>query len=111
MIKHINRLHGLSVIKEYQLIEVIRKIYELYQESVRTGRIEEITKKSHEMLIDAVSFAHIFENPFLSEDDGINKVKTALLLIQKDFESKFTFSPFHVRPIPFVRNRILRNRA
>lgn len=98
--KHINRLHGLSVIKEYQLIEVIRKIYELYQESVRNRQDRKITKKSHEMLIDAVSFAHIFENPFLSEDDGINKVKTALLLIQKDFESKFTFSPFHVRPIP-----------
>lgn len=28
------------------------------------------------------------------------KVKTALLLIQKDFESKIGFSPINVRPIP-----------
>ena len=28
--KHINRLHGLSKIQKYQLIEVIKKIYELY---------------------------------------------------------------------------------
>lgn len=98
--KHINRLHGLSVVKEYQLIEVIRKVYELHQESIKNNGEKRITKKRNEMLIDAESFAHIFENPFLNEDDGINKVKTAMLLIQKDFERTFSFSPFHVRPIP-----------
>lgn len=100
--KHINRLHGLSVIKEYQLIEVIRKVYELHQENIKnnSGSGKRITKKRNEMLVDAESFAHIFENPFFNEDDGINKVKTAMLLIQKDFERRFSFSPFHVRPIP-----------
>ena len=98
--KHINRLHGLSIIKEYQLVEVIRKVYELYQESIKKSLGRRITKKKHEMLIDAESFSHIFENPFYNEDDGINKVKTAMLLIQKDFERRFSFSPFHVRPIP-----------
>lgn len=98
--KHINRLHGLSVVKEYQLIEVIHKIYELYQENIKNNKGKKITKKRNEMLVDAESFAHIFENPFFNEDDGINKVKTAMLLIQKDFERRFSFSPFHVRPIP-----------
>lgn len=98
--KHINRLHGLSVVKEYQLIEVIRKVYELHQENIKNNGEKRITKKRNEMLIDAESFAHIFENPFFNEDDGINKVKTAMLLIQKDFERTFSFSPFHVRPIP-----------
>jgi len=98
--KHINRLHGLSVVKEYQLIEVIRKVYELYQENIKNNGEKRITKKRNEMLIDAESFAHIFQNPFFNEEDGINKVKTAMLLIQKDFERKFSFSPFHVRPIP-----------
>jgi ATP-dependent DNA helicase RecQ len=98
--KHINRLHGLSIIKEYQLIEVIRKVYELYQENLNNSQGRRITKKKHEMLVDAESFSHIFENPFFSEEDGINKVKTAMLLIQKDFERRFAFSPFHVRPIP-----------
>jgi len=98
--KHINRLHGLSVIKDYQLIEVIRKVYDLHQENIKNNNGEKITKKRNEMLVDAESFAHIFENPFFNEDDGINKVKTAMLLIQKDFERRFSFSPFHVRPIP-----------
>jgi ATP-dependent DNA helicase RecQ len=98
--KHINRLHGLSVIKDYQLIEVIRKVYELHQDNIKNNQGKRITKKRNEMLVDAESFAHIFENPFFNEDDGINKVKTAMLLIQKDFERRFSFSPFHVRPIP-----------
>lgn len=98
--KHINRLYGLSLIKEYQLIEVIRKVYELYQENIRSRVGKLLTKRRNEMLIDAESFSHIFENPFFSEDDAINKVKTAMLLIQKDFERKFSYSPFHVRPIP-----------
>lgn len=98
--KHINRLHGLSLIKEYQLIEVIRKIYELHQENIKGNKGKRITKKRNEMLVDAESFAHIFENPFFNEDDGINKVKTAMLLIQKDFERRYSFSPFMVRPIP-----------
>lgn len=98
--KHINRLHGLSTIKKYQLVEVIRKVYELYQQNINSKRIEYKTKRKNEMLVDAESFAHIFENPFFSEDDGINKVKTAMLIIQKDFERRYSFSPFYVRPIP-----------
>lgn len=98
--KHINRLHGLSVIKEYQLIEVIKKVYKLYQEKIKDSKGKIFTKKRNEMLVDAESFAHIFENPFYNEDDSINKVKTAMLLIQKDFEQRFGFSPFHIRPIP-----------
>ena len=35
--KHINRLHGLSMIKKYQLIEVIKKIDELYRNSMNSG--------------------------------------------------------------------------
>lgn len=100
--KHINTLHGLSTIKEYQLVEVIKKVYELHRANIslhQNGK-GKITKKRNEMLIDAESFSHIFDNSFMSEDDGINKVKTAMLLIQKDFERRFSFSPFHVRPIP-----------
>lgn len=99
--KHINTLHGLSTLKQYQLVEVIKKVYELHQSNVKSqNRYGKITKKRNEMLIDAESFSHIFENSFINEDDGINKVKTAMLLIQKDFERRFSFSPFHVRPIP-----------
>jgi ATP-dependent DNA helicase RecQ len=98
--KHINRLHGLSTIKEYQLVEVIKKVHQLHNENIRKKADKRLTKKRNEMLVDAESFAHIFENPFFSEDDGINKVKTAMLLIQKDFERTMSYSPFYVRPIP-----------
>ncbi|AEF17006.1 DEAD/DEAH box helicase domain protein [Thermoanaerobacterium xylanolyticum LX-11] len=98
--KHINKLHGLSTVKEYQLINIIKKVYELYLENIRNNSNKKLTKKRNAMLIDAESFQHIFENSFSDEEDGINKVKTAMLLIQKDFERRFAFSPFSVRPIP-----------
>lgn len=96
--KHINKLHGLSTVKEYQLVEVIKKIYDLYKHE--RGRTVEGRKKVNQILIDAECFAYIFDNGLSTEDDQINKVKTALLLIQKDFERRFAFSPFVVRPIP-----------
>lgn len=96
--KHINRLHGLSQIQKYQLIEVIKKIDELY--SSNSQRKGEFTRKRNAMLLDAENFTYIFGSPISDEDDNVNKVKTALLIIQKDFESKIGFSPINVRPIP-----------
>lgn len=96
--KHINRLHGLSQIQKYQLIEVIKKIDELYTNN--TKRKGELTRKRNAMLLDAENFTYIFGTPISDEDDNVNKVKTALLIIQKDFEAKIGFSPINVRPIP-----------
>lgn len=98
--KHINRLHGLSTIQPYQLIKVIEKIDELYQQSLQGGKRKDFTKKRNAMLLDAENFSYIFGSPISDEDSNVNKVKTALLLIQKDFESKVGFSPIQVRPIP-----------
>ncbi|MDE6213077.1 MAG: hypothetical protein K2M70_06335, partial [Lachnospiraceae bacterium] len=84
----------------YQLIKVIEKIDELYQQSMRGGRRRDLTKKRNTMLLDAENFSYIFGSPISDEDSNINKVKTALLLIQKDFEAKIGFSPINVRPIP-----------
>lgn len=98
--QHINRLHGLSVLKEYQLVEVIKKIYELHKNKINSKTAMPFTKKRNEMLIDAESFAYIFESPLGDENDSINKVKTALLIIQKDYESKSSYAPFYMRPIP-----------
>lgn len=98
--KHINRLHGMSTIQPYQLINVIEKIDELYQLSLKNGKRSDYTKKRNAMLLDAENFSYIFRTPISDEDSSINKVKTALLLIQKDFENKIGFSPIRVRPIP-----------
>lgn len=98
--KHINRLHGLSTIQHYQLVKVIEKIEELYRQSLQNGKRRDLTKKRNAMLLDAENFSYIFGSPISDEDNNINKVKTALLLIQKDFETKVGFSPINVRPIP-----------
>lgn len=97
--KYINMLHGLSAIQDYQLVKVVEKINELYQKHRQSNR-QDMTKKRNTMLLDAESFSYIFRSPISDEDENINKVKTALLLIQKDFESKIGFSPVTIRPIP-----------
>lgn len=117
--KHINRLHGLSTIQKYQLIKVIEKVDELYHQKMQSGDRRDPTKKRNAMLLDAENFTYIFGSPISDEDSNVNKVKTAFLLIQKDFESKIGFSPITVRPIPMfsvgffaidpnVQQRILR---
>ena len=98
--KHINRLHGLSTIQKYQLVRVIEKIDELYRHSMQTGKRRDLTKRRNAMLLDAENFSYIFDSPVSDEDSNVNKVKTALLLIQKDFEAKVGFSPITIRPIP-----------
>lgn len=100
--KYINQLYGLSSLKKYQLVEVIRKIYEIYRKHRNSPwkGPDRFTRKRNAMLIDADSFAYIFEGYGYSDmDNMINKVKTAMLLIQKDYE-RMGFSPFNMRPIP-----------
>lgn len=97
--KYINRLHGLSTIRKFQLIEVIKKILELYTASRYSKRGGPLTKKRNEMLVDAESFAYIFGGMSADDSDLVAKVKTAMLLIQKDYERK-GFAPFYMRPIP-----------
>ncbi len=99
--QHINRLHGLSAIRTYQLIEVIKKILELYiahryGDGTSGGKY---VKKRNEMLIDTESFSYIFDGPMSDDSNLINKVKTAMLLIQKDYENR-GYAPFYMRPIP-----------
>jgi ATP-dependent DNA helicase RecQ len=98
--KHINQLHGMSTIQPYQLIKVIEKIYQLFQQSLQGGKRRDFTRKRNAMLLDAENFSYIFDSHISDEENNINKVKTALLLIQKDFENKVGFSPIQVRPIP-----------
>jgi len=99
--KHMNRLHGLSAIQKWQLVKVMGKILEIYQHT-QQGRGRMRTKSRNAMLVDAESFAYIFKGPGANNNDSdlINKLKTALLLIQKDYKNQLDFSPFDMRPIP-----------
>lgn len=97
--KHINRLHGLSAIQRYQLVEVMKKILELYHEFKYTRSNAFHVKSRNAMLIDTECFSYIFSGSQGDESDLTNKVKTAMLLIQKDYENR-GFAPFYMRPIP-----------
>lgn len=101
--QHINRLHGLSTIRSYQLVEVIKKVLELYNKQ-RNGDRNQITRRRNEMLVDTDSFSYLFENGQSDGTDLTNKVKTAMLLIQKDYEKQRGFAPFAVRPVPLFRD-------
>lgn len=97
--KYINRFHGVSLIKKYQLVQVIEKVHDLFIAQLKDTSIENKGKKQS-MLLDAESFSHIFQNDFFDADDAINKVKTSMLIIQKNFENKLGYSPIYMRPIP-----------
>lgn len=98
--KHINRLHGLSALQKYQLVEVIKKVLDMYITMRYKNKSKTFTRKRNEMLVDAESFGYIFESPLGDDNDNLmNKVKTAMLLIQKDYENR-GFAPFYIRPIP-----------
>ena len=98
--QHINRFHGLSTIRKYQLIEVQKKILEMFESYRLKPSNGSLTKKRNEMLVDTESFSYIFVGSYVDENDLQAKVKTAMLLIQKDYEKRQGFSPFVMRPIP-----------
>lgn len=97
--KHINRLHGLSSIQPWQLVQVMRKVLQLYRQH-RASQPATATKHRNELLVDAESFAYIFASPNGEhQQDPLAKVKTAMLLIQKDSEAR-GYAPFIMRPSP-----------
>lgn len=104
--KYINRLHGLSAIRKYQLVNVIKKVYELFQAKISMNNSSNLSKKRNTLLIDAENFTYIFKNPQDDRGDDsdlINKVKTALLLIEKDFQQRYIHSPIAMRPAPLFQ--------
>ena len=88
--KYINRFHGISTLRTYQLVEVIKKIHSIFTNEREKTQKKNYVKKRNELLLDTEIFSQIFVNPMLEEDERaiLNKVKTALLIIQKDFEDR-----------------------
>lgn len=81
-LKYVRMLYGLSGMKQYQLREMIRKLYILYRE-----------KRNRNILISPEVFSYLFD-----ESDIENRVKSGLLLIAKDLEHKYAFNVINVRP-------------
>ena len=77
-------LYGLSSIKQYQIKLVMEKIRNMYN-----------YRKKQNFLVSAEDFNYIFDTNYGDID---NKVKSALLLLEKDLIKKFTYNLIIVRP-------------
>ncbi|MGG5795914.1 DEAD/DEAH box helicase [Bacillus nitratireducens] len=88
---HVNRLHGISTIRQNQLIQVMDKITQL-------AKVRKPIKRN--LLVSAEEFRYIFDSNKKSDfdDDIDNKLKTALLIIEKDFIAHYKYSPIVARP-------------
>jgi len=85
--RYINQLYGMSRIRNYELAGVLRKILHLYRKN-----------KKRNFLAAPEEFSHIFN---VTNDDKVDsQLKTALLVIKKDFEisRSINFVPLIFKP-------------
>lgn len=99
-----------SILREFEDLSLINK-YDVYQILLAYWN-EELSDDVSMIISDEAGYGAArktenimketkkFGNSINDEEDNVNKVKTALLIIQKDFEAKVGFSPINVRPIP-----------
>lgn len=82
-------LFGMSQIKQYQIKQVLQGIYDTYKSK----------GEKSSFLISPESFTYIFSGRGAkNEDDCINKLKTCLLMLEKDFYDKYNFKVIISRP-------------
>ena len=82
-------LFGMSQIRQYQIKEVLEGIYDTYRSK----------KGARSFLISPESFTYIFNGKGVKDEDAcINKLKTCLLMLEKDFYDKYNFKVIISRP-------------
>lgn len=98
-LNEIKRLNGMSAIKKSQILDVMQKVLNVYKEK----------GNNRNLLVSAEDFKHIFVQNKKDEDNLDNKVKTVMLMIEKDFSSpnKIGYSPFVARPRSLFGNDLL----
>ncbi|MBN2572332.1 MAG: ATP-dependent DNA helicase RecQ [Ignavibacteriales bacterium] len=88
----VNKLHGISTMTKLQLIKVMKKIYNI---GTSFGN-------KRNLLISSDDFQNIFLDELKHNDRESenldNKIKTALLIIEKDLIMKLGYSPIVARP-------------
>lgn len=84
--RYIRKLHGLSAIKPYQLMQVLKKLMAIYR----------INGEKRNMLISSDDFSYIF--PLATPDSVDQNLKSCLLLISNDLLNKLRFHSLIVRP-------------
>lgn len=85
--RYVNQLYGMSSIKNYQVVAVLQKIYDLFNKY-----------KKRNFLVAPEEFSYIFAD--CKPEDVDARLKTTLLIIKKDFENNFasTFIPLIFKP-------------
>ena len=83
------RLFGMSQIRQYQINKVLSGVYDVYK-----------NKMQRSFLISPQSFTYIFAGGASSfgNDAAINKLKTCLLMLEKDLYDKYNFKVLISRP-------------
>lgn len=85
-VRFANTLFGMSQIRQYQIKQVLSGIYDTYKNK----------HESRNFLISPQAFTYIFNDD--AEDKCINKLKTCLMMIEKDFNDKYTIKVLISRP-------------
>lgn len=89
-ISFMQRLFGMSQIRQYQVQKVLAGIYDVYR--AKGG--------SRNFLISPDAFSYIFVGKKKAEnqDEYINQLKTCLMMLEKDLYDKFNFKVMITRP-------------
>ncbi|WP_172372211.1 helicase-related protein [Sporosarcina jiandibaonis] len=95
----VKQLYGMSAIRKSQIIEVMKKVLSVYKDK----------SYNRNLIISPEDFKYIFVQNKRDEDSLDNKVKTVLLMIEKDFSSpnKLGYSPFVARPRSLFGNDLI----
>lgn len=95
----VKQLYGMSAIRKTQIFEVMRKILSVYKEK----------SNNRNLILSPEDFKYIFVQNKRDEDSLDNKIKTVLLMIEKDFSSpnKLGYSPFVARPRSLFSNDLI----
>lgn len=95
-------LFGMSQIRQYQIRKVLEGIYDTYRSK----------KGARNFLVSPESFTYIFNGGVKDEGECINKLKTCLLMLEKDFYDKYNFKVMIARPQSvFTRAFVVVNKA
>ncbi len=88
--RYAEQLYALSRFTQWQLKEIMRKLYEVYASRPRD-------KRSQNFLVSPNSFSYLFTSE-KDEDRKANRVKSGLMMIARDLEERYNFPVLIVRP-------------
>lgn len=78
------QLFGMSSIRQWQIREVLEKVYSIYK----------LSGKKRNLLVSSEDFSYIFND---GDEDG-TKIKTALMMIEKDYLNRLRYNALIARP-------------